>query len=77
MMALTIQFNHLIKEGVDKDEAEIARLGYVARVRVTQITNLPRVKAGKDPLHLKGVLEVAAELEWGRQRKIWRAAIEK
>ncbi|MCA9029614.1 MAG: hypothetical protein KDA69_05705 [Planctomycetaceae bacterium] len=35
------------------------------------ILNLPRVQEGKDPLHLKGVLEIAAELDWRRQREMW------
>ncbi|MEZ5941405.1 MAG: hypothetical protein R3C18_08445 [Planctomycetaceae bacterium] len=85
MMALAIRFEQLIQDGIVKDQAEIARLGYVTRARVNRIMtllhlapdiqeailNLQRVQEGKDPLHLKGVLLVAAELDWGRQREVW------
>jgi len=40
LMALAIRFDQLIRDGVVKDQAEIARLGLVTRARVTQIMNL-------------------------------------
>jgi hypothetical protein len=40
LMALAIRFDQLIKEGIVKDQADLARLGQVSRARVTQIMNL-------------------------------------
>jgi hypothetical protein len=39
-MALAIRFDQLICDGVVADQAELARLGYVSRARITQIINL-------------------------------------
>ena len=40
IMALAIRFDKLIREGAVKDQTELARLGHVSRVRLTQIMNL-------------------------------------
>lgn len=62
LMALAIRFERLVATGAVRDYAEIARLGYVTRARVTQIMNLlnlapdlredilflPRVEHGRD-----------------------------
>jgi hypothetical protein len=40
LMALAIRFDQLISDGVVKDQAELARLGFMTRARVTQIMNL-------------------------------------
>jgi hypothetical protein len=40
MMALAIRFEHLIKTGQVKDQAELARLGDVSRARLSQIMDL-------------------------------------
>src|SRR4051812_19660792 len=40
LMALAIRFDGLLRQGVVKDYAELARLGHVTRARVTQIMNL-------------------------------------
>jgi hypothetical protein len=39
-MALAIRFDQMIRDGVVKDQAELARIGFVTRARVTQIMNL-------------------------------------
>ncbi len=39
-MALAIRFDGLMRQGVVKDQAELARLGHVSRARLTQIMNL-------------------------------------
>ena len=39
-MALAIRFDKLIRDGAVKDQTELARLGHVSRVRMTQIMNL-------------------------------------
>ncbi|WP_417851074.1 hypothetical protein [Thalassoglobus sp.] len=87
LMALAIRFEKLIRDGVVENQAEIAQLGMISRARVTQIMNLlnlapeiqeeilflPRVEKGKDPVTLKGVLPVAAEVSWERQLLIWKS----
>jgi hypothetical protein len=40
LMALAIHFDRLIREGVVKNYAELARLGGVSRARITQIMKL-------------------------------------
>jgi hypothetical protein len=40
LMALAIHFDGLIRQGVVRDYADLARLGGVSRARITQIMNL-------------------------------------
>jgi len=40
LMALALRFEGLLRDGVVKDYAELARLGHVTRARVTQVMNL-------------------------------------
>jgi len=40
LMALAIKFQDMVDRGEVRDYAEIARLGYVTRARMTQIMNL-------------------------------------
>jgi len=40
LMALAIKFQNMIDRGEVKDYADLARLGFVTRARVTQIMNL-------------------------------------
>src|SRR5450432_3395482 len=40
LMALAIKFQEMVKRGEVRDYADIARLGYVTRARITQIMNL-------------------------------------
>lgn len=47
LMALAIRFDRLIREGVVKDYAELARLGGVSRARITQIMNLLNLPPGE------------------------------
>ena len=88
LMALAIKMDRLVQEGHVRDFAELARLGHVSRARVTQIMNLlclapdiqedilflPRVERGRDPIRQHAVRPIAAELHWGRQRRMWRDA---
>ena len=83
LMALAIRFDRLIREGVVADQAEIARLGRVTRARITQIMNLlllapdiqeailflPAIERGRDGMHLRDLLPVAAVADWRKQRK--------
>ena len=40
LMALAIKFEDMIRRGEVRDYADLARLGYVSRARLTQIMNL-------------------------------------
>ena len=85
LMALAIEMDRLVRDGVVKDYAELAGLGHVSRARVTQIMNLlnlapdiqeeilflPRVARGRDPIREHAVRRVAAALPWERQRLMW------
>ena len=86
LMALAIRFDRLIESGEVKDQAEIARLGHVTRARVTQIMNLlylapdiqeailflPRTTKGRDAIREIHIRPIAAELEWRKQRRLWK-----
>lgn len=86
LLALAHRFDALIAEGKVRDYADLARLGHVTRARVTQITNMlglapdmqeeilcssPTV-AGDDWVTERQIRQVAAELDWVRQRVLWK-----
>ena len=85
LMALAIRFDGLIRDGVVKDQAELAKLGHVTPARLTQIMaflnlapdiqeailTMPMPEDGRDPVTERQVRPVAAELDWGKQRKLW------
>lgn len=68
-----------------QDYADLARLGYVTRARITQIMNLlnlapdiqeailflPNTTKGRDPILERDLRSVAAVAHWHRQRKMW------
>ena len=81
-MALAIRFEHLVRKGVVKDYADVARLGHISRARVTQIMNLlnlapdiqeailflPPVENGRDPCTEVDLRPIAATFDWHKQR---------
>ena len=85
LLALAIRFEKLVKRGDIQDYADLARLGYVTRARITQIMNLlnlapdiqeeilflPNTMKGRDPILEKDLRPVAAVPHWSRQRKMW------
>ncbi len=85
LLALAIRFEKLVKRGDIQDYADLARLGYVTRARITQIMNLlnlapdiqedilflPNTMKGRDPILEKDLRPVAAVSHWNRQRKMW------
>lgn len=85
LLALAIRFERLVKRGDIQDYADLARLGYVTRARITQIMNLlnlapdiqedilflPNTMKGRDPILEKDLRPVAAVPHWSRQRKMW------
>ncbi len=86
LMALAIKFDGLVRDGVIRDYADLARLGHVTRARATQVMNmlnlapdiqeeilfLPPTTAGRDPISERALRRVTAILRWDRQRKLWR-----
>jgi hypothetical protein len=86
LMALAIKFDALIRDGVARDYADLARLGMVTRARMTQIMNMlllapdiqeemlfmPRTMTGRDPVSERGLRRVTAIVRWDRQRKAWQ-----
>ncbi len=85
LLALAIRFEDLVARGEVVDYAELARLGHVTRARLTQIMNLtllapdiqeqilflPRTTRGHDPIAERDMRPIAAEVHWGRQRRMW------
>jgi len=86
LMALTIRFEHLLATGAVRDQTELAELGHITRARVTQIMNLlhlapaiqeeilflPRVTKGRDPIAERNLRSVIREVDWDRQKGLWR-----
>ena len=72
--------------GEVSDYADLARLGHVTRARVTQVMNLlclapdvqegllflPPTLSGRDIIKEWQVRPIAAEMNWGVQRRMWR-----
>jgi len=86
LMALAIRLERLLRSGEISDVMELARLGHVTQPRVSQILNLthlapdiqeallflPRVAAGKAPIHEKLLRPISAKIDWDKQREMWR-----
>ena len=85
LMALAIRYDRLVGRGEVRDYADLARLGYVTRARITQIMNLlnlapdiqeallflPHTVKGRNPIREKDVRPITAVAHWHRQRKMW------
>jgi len=85
LMALAIKFDGMIQRGEVHDFADLARLGYVTRARITQIMNLltlapdiqeailslPLTTSGRDPIREHNLRPITAIPSWNRQRKMW------
>ncbi len=86
LMALAIKFDGLLRDGVVRDYADLARLGHVTRARMTQLMGLlnlapdiqeallflPPVTAGREPIAERNLRRLTAIPRWDRQRKAWR-----
>lgn len=86
LMAVAIRLDGLLRTGEVSDIPELARLGHVTQPRMSQILNLtllapdiqeellflPRVTAGKSAIHEKMLRPITAEIDWSRQRDMWR-----
>jgi len=85
VMALAIQFDRLLREGVVRNTTELARLCHVTQPRITQVMQLlhlapdiqeellflPLVTQGRDPITEKHLRRIAAEPDWRKQRSLW------
>src|ERR1035438_7218726 len=80
LMALAIKFQDMVDRGEVRDYADIARLGYVTRARITQIMNLlhlaPEVQ--EDILFVRSapsersLRPLIVQPLWGQQMRLWR-----
>jgi len=84
LMALAIHFDGLIRKGVVRDYADLARLGGVTRARVTQIMNLlnlppwrqeeilflPGAESGREAVTERDLRAVVAQINWQMQRSL-------
>ena len=87
LMALAIKFDSLIRQGVVRDYADLARLGHVSRARITQIINLLHLAPDiqEQLLNLRtsngtaqGLCErhlrkLAGTIDWSEQRQLCRS----
>jgi len=87
LLVLGHHFERLVRDGVVKDLADIARRTGLTRARVSQITgmtmlapdiqeailDLKLTAAGEDPVHERSLRKVVSEPSWRRQRKFWSA----
>lgn len=87
LMALAIRLDGLLRTGEVSDIYELARSGHVSQPRMSQILSLtllapdiqeellflPRVTTGKATIHEKLLRPISAEIDWARQREIWRS----
>jgi hypothetical protein len=91
LLALAHRFEGLLRDGLVRDYADLARLGHVTRARISQVMNLlqlapdvqeavlflPRTGRGRDPLRLADLQPVALVPEWKKQRRLWAGLAER
>jgi len=85
LMALAIKFQDMVDRGKVRDYADLARLGFVSRARITQIMNLlnlapdiqeellfPSTLPADEALPERGLRHLTAVVEWEQQRTLWK-----
>ena len=86
LMALALRLDELVRTGQVGSYRELALLGQVTRARVSQIVNLlylapdiqeallflPPTPRGRDPISLADLMPLAAQIDWRKQRRLWR-----
>ncbi len=86
LMALAFSMDDLLRKGMARDLAGLARLGMVTRGRMTQIMNLlllapeiqeeilflPLTHGGRDVLSERKIRPIATVPDWRKQRVMWR-----
>jgi hypothetical protein len=88
LMALALKFQDMVDRGVIRDYADLARLGYVSRARLTQIMNLlllaPNIQeslldcVGGSPVPAPSetqVRSVTAIVSWEAQQAVFNRAL--
>ncbi|GIV04125.1 MAG: hypothetical protein KatS3mg108_0010 [Isosphaeraceae bacterium] len=87
VMALAIELDRLLREGIVANTIELARLAQVTQPRITQVLNLlhlapdiqeellflPLVTQGRDPINEKHLRRICREVSWQKQRRLWKA----
>ncbi len=82
LMALSLRFEALVRDGQVNNYAQLARLGRVSRARLSQVMSLalwaPDIQeallfqpAGTRPFSERQLRPLAAEPDWTRQRQLW------
>jgi hypothetical protein len=82
LMALAIKFQDMVDRGEVRDYADLARLGYVTRARLTQIMNLlllapdlqERLLLSEALIKERRLREIVAIVEWRHQRDCFSAS---
>jgi len=86
LLALAHRIERMVHRNEVEDFATLARLGHVTRARMSQIVSLinlasdiqeqlldlPLVFQGRDPIIIRDVLPIARQLDWSKQRVMWR-----
>ena len=88
LMALAIHCDELIRHGIVRDYADLARLGCVSRARVSQVMDLlnlaPDIQEeillltrslGGNEVSERAARIVSKSLDWGSQRESWRGLL--
>jgi hypothetical protein len=87
VLALAIQFDDMIRRGVARDHADLARLGCVSQERISQIMRLlwlapdmqqeiltlPRTPRGRFHVGEVTLRRIASRMLWSEQRGMWAA----
>ena len=85
VLALALQFDDMIRRGVAKDHADLARLGCISKERINQIMRLvwlapdiqqevltlPRTPRGRCPVGEVALRGIASIMLWAEQRAAW------
>jgi len=85
LLVLGHHFERLVRDGVVRDYAEIARLTGLTRARVTQIVNLtllapeiqdwilalPLITNGRGPVNERVLRQIHRSSDWAEQRRMW------
>jgi hypothetical protein len=81
-MALAVKFQDMVHRGEVRDYADLARLGYVTRARLTQIMNLllaPDIQEhllslpSSVPVRERHLRAIVAIVDWLEQRRLFQS----
>ena len=89
LMALALRLEELVRTGQVASYSALASLGHVTRARVCQILSLlslapdlqeallflPPTPRGRDPILLADLMPLAAQIDWRKQRRLWRRLV--